>query len=273
MDLVATIPAYQEAETIGAVVDGTGEHVDEVVVVDDGSTDGTAAVARDRGATVIEHVFNAGVGAAVRTGYRYAIRNGYEYAVQIDGDGQHDPSTIPRLLDAAVGDDPAGAADDPAGAAVGGPTGATRGGPAGAPAAETETDEETDEETETGTEADIVIGSRYLNESIEDYPLVRRSGIAFFTSVVNRLGGIDITDVTSGFRVYRVPALEALQHHSDRHWAVEQTLEAAKRDLRIREVSVEMETRSAGQSQFTVDTTLLYPARMADVLLRVLLFR
>lgn len=224
MAVLAIIPAYQEAETIGPVVDGTREHVDEVVVVDDGSTDGTAAIARERGAMVIEHVFNTGVGGAVRTGYQYAIRNDYEYVVQIDADGQHDPASIPTLL---------GAADD----------------------------------------ADIVIGSRYLNESIEDYPLVRRLGISFFTSVVNRLGGIDVTDVTSGFRVYDVSALESLQQHSDRHWAVEQTLEAAKRNLRIVEVSVEMETRQQGRSQFTVDTTLLYPARMAHVILRVLLFR
>lgn len=224
MAVLAIIPAYQEAETIGPVVEGTREHVDEVVVVDDGSTDGTAAIARKRGAMVIEHVFNTGVGGAVRTGYQYAIRNDYEYVVQIDADGQHDPASIPTLL---------GAADD----------------------------------------ADIVIGSRYLNESIEDYPLVRRLGISFFTSVVNRLGGIDVTDVTSGFRVYDVSALESLQQHSDRHWAVEQTLEAAKRDLRIVEVSVEMETRQQGRSQFTVDTTLLYPARMAHVILRVLLFR
>lgn len=224
MAVLAIIPAYQEAETIGPVVEGTREHVDEVVVVDDGSTDGTAAIARKRGAMVIEHVFNTGVGGAVRTGYQYAIRNDYEYVVQIDADGQHDPASIPTLL---------GAADD----------------------------------------ADIVIGSRYLNESIEDYPLVRRLGISFFTSVVNRLGGIDVTDVTSGFRVYDVSALESLQQHSDRHWAVEQTLEAAKRNLRIVEVSVEMETRQQGRSQFTVDTTLLYPARMAHVILRVLLFR
>lgn len=224
MTIVAIIPAYQEAETVGPVVDGTREHVDEVVVVDDGSTDGTGTVAREHGATVVEHIFNAGVGAAVRTGYRYAVRNDHEFVVQVDADGQHDPAQIPRLLEAAA-------------------------------------------------DADMVIASRYRNESIEEFPLVRRLGIRFFTSLVNRLGGLEITDVTSGFRVYRVSALEELQHHSDRHWAVEQTLDAADRGLRLEEVSVEMATRTVGESQFTVDTTVLYPARMADVVLRVLIFR
>jgi len=218
------IPAYNEADTISSVIDGTRPHVDEVVVVDDGSTDGTAALARDRGATVLEHVFNTGVGGAVRTGYQYAIRNDAEFVVQVDADGQHDPDRIPDLL--AVAED-----------------------------------------------CDMVIGSRYLNGSFEDYPLVRRLGIQFFTTLVNVLGGVDITDVTSGFRVYRVDALAAILHTSDNHWAVEQTLEASKRGQRIEEVSVEMPTRETGESQFTLDTFALYPVRMADVVVRVLIFR
>ncbi len=224
MRTVAVLPAYNEAETVGPVIEGTSEHVDEVVVVDDGSSDATAAVARDHGATVVEHVFNTGVGGAVRTGYQYAIRNDYDFVVQVDGDGQHDPAHIPRLLEAA-------------------------------------------------SDADMVIASRYLNESFEEYGVVRRLGISFFTTVVNVLGGVDITDVTSGFRVYRVSALREILHRSDRHWAVEQTLDAAKRDQRIEEVSVAMPTREEGESQFTLDTFVLYPLRMTDVVLRVLLFR
>ncbi|WP_058365704.1 glycosyltransferase family 2 protein [Haloparvum sedimenti] len=224
MRTVAVLPAYNEAETVGPVIEGTSEHVDEVVVVDDGSSDATAAVAREHGATVVEHVFNTGVGGAVRTGYQYAIRNDYDFVVQVDGDGQHDPAHIPRLMEAAA-------------------------------------------------DADMVIASRYLNESFEEYGFVRRLGISFFTNVVNVLGGVDITDVTSGFRVYRVDALAEILHRSDRHWAVEQTLDAAKRDQRITEVSVAMPTREEGDSQFTLDTFVLYPLRMTDVVLRVLLFR
>jgi glycosyltransferase involved in cell wall biosynthesis len=222
--IVAVIPAYNESETIAAVIDQTREYVDHVVVVDDGSTDGTAAIARDHGATVIEHVFNTGVGGAVRTGYQYAIRHDYDFVVQIDGDGQHDPAYIPDLLERAE-------------------------------------------------DNDMVIASRYLNESFQEYPLIRKLGITFFTRVVNTLGGVDITDVTSGFRVYRVSALRQILHRSDKHWAVEQTLEAAKNGQRITEVSIEMPTREEGESQFTLDTFVLYPFRMTDVILRVLLFR
>jgi len=221
---VAVLPAYNEADTVGRVVEQTREHVDEVVVVDDGSSDATAEIARSHGATVVEHVFNTGVGGAVRTGYQYAIRHDYDWVLQIDADGQHDPAQIPRLLDHAEGQD-------------------------------------------------MVIGSRYLNESIQDYSLVRKAGIRFFTRVVRTLGGVDITDVTSGFRVYRVAALAEILHRSDKHWAVEQTLEAAKRGQRITEVSVEIPTRETGQSQFTLDTFVLYPLRMTDVIIRILLFR
>ena len=224
MRTVAVIPAYNEASTIGPVIDDTAEYVDRVVVVDDGSSDDTAAIARDHGAVVVEHVFNTGVGGAVRTGYQYAIQHGYDWVVQVDADGQHDPAKIPELLELA-GD------------------------------------------------YDMVIASRYLNESYQDYSATRNAGIRFFTRLVNRLGGIDITDVTSGFRVYRVSMLESILHRSDKHWAIEQTLEAAKGGYRITEVSTEMPTREEGESQFTLDTFALYPLRMTDTILRVLLFR
>lgn len=224
MRTVAVIPAYNEADTVGPVIDETREYVDRVVVVDDGSSDDTAAIARDHGAVVVEHVFNTGVGGAVRTGYQYAIRNDFGWVVQVDADGQHDPAKIPELLDAAE-------------------------------------------------DHDMVIASRYLNESYQDYSATRNAGIQFFTRLVNRLGDIEITDVTSGFRVYRVSMLEQILHKSDKHWAIEQTLEAAKRGYRITEVSTEMPTREEGESQFTVDTFALYPVRMTDTILRVLLFR
>jgi glycosyltransferase involved in cell wall biosynthesis len=70
----------------------------DLVVVDDGSIDNTAAVARDLGATVLSLPFNLGIGGALRTGFLYAVRNDYQRAVQFDGDGQHDPDEIPGLL-------------------------------------------------------------------------------------------------------------------------------------------------------------------------------
>jgi glycosyltransferase involved in cell wall biosynthesis len=97
---VAIVPALNEAGTVGRVIDEIGA-VDpdfRVVVVDDGSSDRTAAVAASRGASVVRLPFNLGIGGAVQTGYRYALENGFDIAVQIDGDGQHDPSELHKLL-------------------------------------------------------------------------------------------------------------------------------------------------------------------------------
>ena len=97
---VILIPACNEAERIGPVLDGIRAHAPgaTVVVVDDGSRDGTAWVARERGAVVLSHPFNLGYGAALQTGYHYARRRGASRLVQLDADGQHDPASIPDLL-------------------------------------------------------------------------------------------------------------------------------------------------------------------------------
>jgi glycosyltransferase involved in cell wall biosynthesis len=99
------IPAYNEAESLPWVLEELrAERPDlDVVVVSDGSTDATAAVARRAGVPVLELPFNLGIGGALRTGFRYAVEYGYGAAVQFDADGQHDPLTIHRLLDAVAG--------------------------------------------------------------------------------------------------------------------------------------------------------------------------
>jgi glycosyltransferase involved in cell wall biosynthesis len=71
----------------------------DVVVVSDGSTDDTVAVARAAGVHTIELPFNLGIGGALQTGFRFALRRGYERAVQFDADGQHDPAEVRRLLE------------------------------------------------------------------------------------------------------------------------------------------------------------------------------
>jgi glycosyltransferase involved in cell wall biosynthesis len=94
------IPAYNEGERIGQVIKGIKSIFPsiEALVIDDGSKDDTSLRAREAGARVISHPFNLGYGAALQTGYRYALRKGYEEVVQMDGDGQHDPSFVEDLL-------------------------------------------------------------------------------------------------------------------------------------------------------------------------------
>ncbi len=99
MRILAIVPAYNEAESVGDVVRELLQRGDlDVVVVNDGSTDDTAAVARAAGARVLDLPLNLGIGGAVQTGYLYARRHRYEVALQVDGDGQHDPAQIDPLL-------------------------------------------------------------------------------------------------------------------------------------------------------------------------------
>jgi glycosyltransferase involved in cell wall biosynthesis len=97
----AVIPCFNEATTISSVVEGALRKVGAVWVVDDGSSDGTKLQAKGAGAHVIWHDVNLGKGAAVRDGLTVARAAGFEFAVILDGDGQHDPADIPKLLEAA----------------------------------------------------------------------------------------------------------------------------------------------------------------------------
>src|SRR3954447_22574758 len=98
-NLLVIVPALNEEATVGAVVARAREVLDcDVVVIDDGSSDDTASVARASGASVMSHPFNLGVGAALRTGFRLAVDQGYTACVQLDGDGQHDAEEAQVLL-------------------------------------------------------------------------------------------------------------------------------------------------------------------------------
>jgi glycosyltransferase involved in cell wall biosynthesis len=99
---LAIVPAYNEAEMVGRVVRDIQREAPgfDILVVNDGSTDATGAVAAGEGAVVISHPYNIGIGGAVQSGYKYALRNGYDVAVQVDGDGQHKPEYLPQLLKA-----------------------------------------------------------------------------------------------------------------------------------------------------------------------------
>jgi glycosyltransferase involved in cell wall biosynthesis len=154
------IPALNEARSIAQVIRGvrdSGAEVD-VLVIDDGSRDDTARIARESGAAVVSHPFNLGYGAALQTGYKYAVRAGYGTVVQMDADGQHDPADIPRLL---------------------------------APVC--------------GGEADLVIGSRFVQASDYDMGSVRSAARQFFTFLLVLLGGPRVADPTSGLQALSRP--------------------------------------------------------------------
>lgn len=93
------IPALNEEKNIGAVISGAREHAPfaDILVINDGSTDLTASVAREAGASVVSLPFNLGYGAALQTAFRFAVRHGYDFIVTMDADGQHVPSSVANL--------------------------------------------------------------------------------------------------------------------------------------------------------------------------------
>ena len=97
---VAIVPARNEEAAVARVVEELRAFDADldVVVIDDGSEDGTAEAAAAAGAVVVRLPFNLGIGGAVQTGFKYALAHGYDTAIRLDGDGQHDPQEIPQLL-------------------------------------------------------------------------------------------------------------------------------------------------------------------------------
>lgn len=97
---LVVMPAWNEADVIDSTVTELRTVCPEVdvLVIDDGSTDATADLAAGAGAKVLRLPYNLGVGGALRAGYKFALREGYDQAIQVDADGQHDPSDVRRVL-------------------------------------------------------------------------------------------------------------------------------------------------------------------------------
>jgi glycosyltransferase involved in cell wall biosynthesis len=98
--ILVIIPAYNEEGSVGKVVQEVKQHLPgaDALVVNDGSSDHTSEKAGASGATVLSLPFNLGIGGAMQAGYKYALEKGYDIAIQVDGDGQHDPKEILKLL-------------------------------------------------------------------------------------------------------------------------------------------------------------------------------
>ena len=99
MKMLAIIPAYNEEANIEAVVADLRCFPGDLLIVNDGSSDATAAEAKRLGVAIITHPFNLGIGGTVQTGFKYALENGYDLAIQFDGDGQHRGDQVGTILE------------------------------------------------------------------------------------------------------------------------------------------------------------------------------
>lgn len=98
MKIIVIVPAYNCEKSIGKVIDGLNNHfVDKILIIDDGSIDKTAEIARRKGAEVISHRTNKGLGNALRTGFKEALKRNYDLILTFDGDGQHLASDIKKV--------------------------------------------------------------------------------------------------------------------------------------------------------------------------------
>jgi glycosyltransferase involved in cell wall biosynthesis len=218
MSTLVFIPAWNEADSVAAVIADVNECLPEadVLVVDDGSTDETAARAAGAGATVASLPFNQGLGAALQTGYLYALREGYDFCAHLDADGQHPPAEVARLL----GEVQADRADLVIGSRY-------RERDAG--------------ETEKGSSGD-------------DYrpTISRRIGTSVFRFFLTLATRQRFTDTTSGMRAANRRVMELFSENYSPDFAEIESLQLAVRQgLRVEEVPVRMLERAGGSSFLT----------------------
>ena len=96
---LALLPAYNEAAHLGQVLEAGKQHISGILVVDDGSKDDTAQIARNAGVELLPRGYNCGKGQSLRDGYRWALDHGYTAVIMLDSDGQHDPACIPSFIE------------------------------------------------------------------------------------------------------------------------------------------------------------------------------
>jgi glycosyltransferase involved in cell wall biosynthesis len=233
------VPAWNEEASVGATVAEvrrTNPAVD-VLVVDDGSRDRTAEVAAAAGAAVCRLPYNLGVGGAMRAGYKYAVRSGYDVAVQIDADGQHDPTFLTALLDRL----------------------------------------RTDDVHSVGDGADLVIGARFAGEGApyQVSPL-RRLAMTLLARTLSRLARTRLTDVTSGFRAANRRAMAVFASHYPAEYlgdTVESMVIALRAGCSVTQVPVQMRVRQAGTASQSPARAALYLCRAVVALALALVRR
>jgi glycosyltransferase involved in cell wall biosynthesis len=224
--VLIVIPAFNESETIQDVILETRECLPEatIIVVNDGSTDNTAAIARQNGALVADLPCNLGVGGAVRCGLLYAVQNNFPVAVQVDADGQHNPESVKKLL-SLLRD----------GTAV-----------------------------DVKADADLVIGARFagIGDYVVKGP--RKWVMIFLAAILSKTVGTKLTDTTSGLKAHGPDALKVFSRDYPVEYlgdTIEALVIGSKSGLNIRQTPVIMRERAGGIPSHKPLKSAVYLAR------------
>lgn len=225
--VLVIIPCYNESVSLPMVLDNLFrinipvKYKLSTLVVNDCSTDNTESVANRHGAMVLNLPCNLGIGGAVQAGFKYAKAYDFDLAVQLDGDGQHPPAELLKLL-----------------------------------------------QVQTEHDADLVIGSRFLDREGFQSSFFRRAGIRYFYQLNKLLTGNPIYDSTSGFRVLsRKAILIAAAHYPDDYPEPESLVIFSKAGLIIKETPVIMSRRLGGRSSISLSRSVYYGIKVTLAML------
>ncbi len=217
------IPAYNEEKSILNLFRELREQAPDfdIIAVNDGSEDGTLRLCRENGIPVLDLAVNLGIGGAMQTGYRYAALNGYEIAVQVDGDGQHDPTFLREMLKKLLSEN-----------------------------------------------ADMVIGSRFLEGKGYQSTALRRWGIRYLSGLIRLVTGIRITDPTSGFRMVNRRLIERFASDYPQDYPEPESVAGLLRQGgKAVEIPVRMRERGSGSSSIGPGASIYYPLKMTAAIL------
>lgn len=221
--MLIIIPAYNEADNIEHVVGHMLEEAPQYdyLVVNDGSTDKTLEICRDRRFHYLDLSVNMGIGGAVQAGYVYAYKNDYDIAVQMDGDGQHDIAYLGEMLKPVI-----------------------------------------------NKEADVVIGSRFLEKEGFQSSAGRRLGIHILSGLIWLTTGRKIIDVTSGYRAVNRKFIDIYSKDYPMDYPEpEAIVEAIMHRGRVKEVPVQMRAREGGASSITWKKSVYYMIKVTIAIL------
>ena len=226
MRVLVIIPAYNEEKNIVQVINNIKKHCPEVdyLIINDCSKDDTKKVINEKGFNYVSLPVNMGIGGGVQTGYKYAVEHDYDIAIQIDGDGQHDPIYINKLMEPIV-----------------------------------------------SGEADMTIGSRFIEKEGFQTSFMRRVGIGFLKNLIKLCCGQIVTDATSGFRATNKALNKRFsQIYAQDYPEPEAIIDSVLAGYKIKEVPVIMHERKEGESSINAAKSIYY---MVKVSLSIILCR